>query len=278
MGTGEKFGSHGMKIVYTYIVGICVLIFFVLAAAWFGYSIADACNTCCIRATHAVRVRDKMRRCVKANYKKLSEEYAASTDTVYENGQGSDTVWSPVGSESYGPQRQVKKRRQQPTKPKRRARSRSMVSEGEHKDLMTHRGAPFSLPLDQGSFWVSSRFGPRRRPDGSPDFHYGLDLAANKGTPVHAARSGVVLYAGWDNGYGNTVLIKHGTHFKTRYAHLDRILARTGDTVVRGACIGRVGATGNVRKKGGDGSHLHFEVHYQGKRVDPLQFLPDFVS
>jgi murein DD-endopeptidase MepM/ murein hydrolase activator NlpD len=87
-----------------------------------------------------------------------------------------------------------------------------------------------------------------------------------------------VLYAGHDNGYGKTIVLQHGVHFKTRYAHLDRISVHTGDTVARGARIGTVGATGHVRKRGGDGSHLHFEIYSQGKRVDPLQFLPDFVS
>jgi hypothetical protein len=259
----------------TYAVSCLMLACVTIFVVWFGYGIADACNACLTRAGHAVLVRDKMRRCTVAYYKRLSTEYAA--DTVHECNQG-DITWSPVCSESYGPQRHIKKReRRIKTIQKKRPRSHHVPRAEHHTDIMTHRNAPFSLPLARGSFWLSSRFGPRQRADGSSGFHYGIDLAANRGTPVYAARAGVVLYAGHDNGYGKTIVLQHG-QFKTRYAHLDRIDIRTGDTVARGARIGTVGATGNVRKKGGDGSHLHFEIYYQGKRVDPLQFLPDFVS
>lgn len=259
----------------TYATSGVALVFLIIFVVWFGSRIADACNACFTRAGHAVIVRDKMRRCTVAQYKRLSTEYTA--DAVQECNQGAIT-WSPVCSESYGPQRQVKKReRRAKTIQKKRPRSKPARPE-HHTDIMTHRNAPFSLPLAPGSFWLSSRFGPRARADGSSGFHYGIDLAANRGTPVYAARAGVVLFAGQDNGYGKTIVLQHGSHFKTRYAHLDRISVRTGATVTRGAVIGTVGATGYVRKKGGDGSHLHFEIYYQGKRVDPLQFLPEFVS
>lgn len=223
-------------------------------------------------------VRDKWQRCKQINYKKLAEGYTANHDFVSESSQPDDMVWSVVSSESYGPQREIKKKRRRiaPVPPKRR--SHKMIQEVASTESLTHRGAPFSLPLASGSFWVSSRFGPRARADGSAGFHYGVDLAANRGTPVYASRSGVVVYAGYDSGYGKTIVLKHGSHFKTRYAHLDKILVKTGDMATRGSVIGAVGATGYIRKKGGDGSHLHFEIFYHGKRVDPLQFLPDFVS
>jgi hypothetical protein len=259
----------------TYATTGVVLVFVTIFVVWFGYGIADACNACLTRAGHAVIVRDKMRRCTATQYKRLSTEYTA--DVTQECNQG-DITWAPVCSETYGPQRQIKKRERR-VKPMQKKRTRSaVVRAASHTDVVTHRNAPFSLPLAPGTFWLSSRFGPRPRADGSSGFHYGIDLAANRGTPVYAARAGVVLFAGQDNGYGKTIVLQHGTHFKTRYAHLDRISVRTGDTVVRGIAIGTVGATGYVRKKGGDGSHLHFEVYNQGKRVDPLQFLPDFVS
>ena len=70
-------------------------------------------------------------------------------------------------------------------------------------------------------------------------------------------------------------MIAHNRKFKTRYAHLDKILVRVGENVCSGDCIGRVGATGFVRKsrRGGSASHLHFEVYMKGKPVNPFFFL-----
>jgi len=104
-------------------------------------------------------------------------------------------------------------------------------------------------------------------------FHYGLDMAALKGTPVKAAANGKVVEAGNGNGYGNTILLLHNKFFKTRYAHLNRIRVKSGQNVKRGQIIGTVGATGNVRANGTDASHLHFEVHYKNKQVNPLYYL-----
>lgn len=265
-----------MKYIYHYLISFLLMSVLLAMAAWVGYGIADACNACLNRVHHAAMVRTKMRQCVQQKYTDFPQ--CEEPDGYMEN----EVAWSPVTSECYGPQRQVRKKKSVSSGAKKGTRKRTartiMPSPDDHKDLLTHRTAPFSLPLPAGSFWLSSRFGPRPRPDGSAGFHHGIDLAANKGTRVYAARSGIVLYAGYDNGYGKTIVIKHGTHFKTRYAHLDRISVHTGDTVIRGATIGAVGSTGHVRKKGGDGSHLHFEVYYHGKRVDPLQFLPELVS
>lgn len=131
-----------------------------------------------------------------------------------------------------------------------------------------------SLPVDRKKFWVSSYFGPRKNPNGL-GFHSGVDLAAFRGTPVKAAGDGLVVYAGWRRGYGNLVEIAHSKHLRTRYAHLDKISTRVGKRVRSGALVGKVGATGNVRssRKGGDPSHLHFEVRDHGKAMNPLYFL-----
>ena len=131
----------------------------------------------------------------------------------------------------------------------------------------------FSCPIERDSFWISSRFGPRPKPDGSPGFHYGLDMAAIRGTPVKAAGEGVVVEAGYTPGYGNTVVIAHNRKFKTRYAHLAKITTQVGAKVTASTVIGKVGDTGSVRKRGQDASHLHFEVYVFGKRVNPLYFL-----
>ncbi len=132
----------------------------------------------------------------------------------------------------------------------------------------------FSWPLNKKSFWMSSFFGPRKKPNGSWGFHYGLDMAAVRGTPVYSASSGIVIEARYSHGYGNTIVITHGRKYRTRYAHLNNILVRVGQKVRRRQLIGKVGRTGLVWKtRGRDPSHLHFEVHAFGKQVNPLKFL-----
>lgn len=131
----------------------------------------------------------------------------------------------------------------------------------------------FSCPVTKGEFWISSRFGPRKKADGSWGFHHGIDLAAVRGTAVYAAGSGIVIEAGYTQGYGNTVLIGHNRKFKTRYAHLEKISVKVGAKVDMNTIIGKVGDTGSVRKRGSDASHLHFEVYVFGKRVNPLYFM-----
>lgn len=132
----------------------------------------------------------------------------------------------------------------------------------------------FIWPIDVDKFWLSSLFGPRKRIDGSWGFHHGIDMAAIKGTAVKAARAGTVVEAAFQAGYGNTVLIKHSENLKTRYAHLHSIRVHVGQKIKQAAIVGTVGETGFVRKKGKDGSHLHFEVYEYGKRINPLQCLP----
>jgi murein DD-endopeptidase MepM/ murein hydrolase activator NlpD len=94
--------------------------------------------------------------------------------------------------------------------------------------------------------------------------HTGVDYAAEAGTPVHASASGEVVFAARDGAYGKRVVIAHGNHTETAYAHLLRIDVRAGDCVAQGAKIGSVGATGlSVRNQ------LHFEVLRNGRFIDP---------
>jgi murein DD-endopeptidase MepM/ murein hydrolase activator NlpD len=132
----------------------------------------------------------------------------------------------------------------------------------------------FRWPLKKTQFWLSSFFGPRKKPNRSWGFHYGVDMAALKGTVVYAAAGGRVIYAAYQKGYGNTVLIEHNKHYTTRYAHLDSIWTSTGKLVPAGGTIGTVGDTGYTRKNGRDASHLHFEISDRGKQVNPLPLLP----
>jgi murein DD-endopeptidase MepM/ murein hydrolase activator NlpD len=126
---------------------------------------------------------------------------------------------------------------------------------------------PFAVPLVH--YDVSSHFGVRRDPfDGEREFHTGIDLAAEIGTPVHATAPGVVDFAGWDGGYGRMVEIDHGNGIHTRYGHLSRILVHAGERVVRHERIGLVGSTGRST-----GPHLHYEVRIDGRPVNPAKFL-----
>ncbi|MBN1549667.1 M23 family metallopeptidase [Candidatus Babeliales bacterium] len=135
------------------------------------------------------------------------------------------------------------------------------------------RDIELSWPLDRSRFWISSFYGARRNPNRSWGFHYGIDMAAMKGTPVYAARSGVVIEAGVNKGYGKTVVVAHNKKYKTRYAHLHSITCRVGDRVQQGQTLGLVGDTGLVRKSGRLADHLHFEVYAHGKQVNPLHYL-----
>lgn len=102
--------------------------------------------------------------------------------------------------------------------------------------------------------------------------HTGLDIAAPLGDPVIAAEAGTVLEAGWatGHGYGNYILIDHGSGYQTLYGHLSVIGAKPGQELIRGQLIGQVGSTGVS-----SGPHLHFELRRDGVASDPLPLLPD---
>lgn len=117
---------------------------------------------------------------------------------------------------------------------------------------------------------VTSRFGWRRHPvEGAKRFHAGIDLGAPHGTPTLSMLSGQVVRAGWEGGYGKSVVIEHpGTGLKTRYAHLSKIHVQPGQWVDQGWHIGDSGATGLVT-----GPHAHIEMVFNGKPVDPWPYL-----
>lgn len=131
----------------------------------------------------------------------------------------------------------------------------------------------FIWPIERDKFWLSSFFGPRKNPNGTWGFHYGIDMASMKGTPVKAAYAGEVIEAGYQKGFGKTIVVYHNHKYKTRYAHLSKILVRVGKQVHQGEIIGKVGDTGIVRSKAGhDPSHLHFEIYVFNKRKNPMYF------
>ena len=98
-------------------------------------------------------------------------------------------------------------------------------------------------------------------------FHAGMDFSAPVGTDVFATGNAKVVFTGWKQGYGNTVELDHGFGYTTLYAHLYKIIVRKGQSVKRGDVIALVGNTGKST-----GPHLHYEVRYQDKPVDPRNF------
>ena len=98
--------------------------------------------------------------------------------------------------------------------------------------------------------------------------HQGIDLAAKVGEPVFAAKSGRVVFAGEDKGYGQYIDILHPDGFTTRYAHLSALRATEGDWVKRGDTVGLAGKTGNANDPKIT-PHLHFEVRYEGRVLNP---------
>lgn len=117
--------------------------------------------------------------------------------------------------------------------------------------------------------WLSSSYGTRRDPfNGGRDFHPGLDISADHGTPVHATADGLVSAAGWSGNYGNLVVVDHGFGIQTRYGHLSKFSARAGQRVRRGDIIGHVGSTGRSTSP-----HLHYEILTNGRLTNPLRIL-----
>jgi murein DD-endopeptidase MepM/ murein hydrolase activator NlpD len=115
---------------------------------------------------------------------------------------------------------------------------------------------PVSGPVTSGYGWRWGRM------------HEGIDIAVPAGTPVSAAASGRVIYAGWMGGYGNLVVIDHGAGLATAYGHNSSIAAGSGSSVSQGQTIAYAGSTGHST-----GPHVHFEVRVNGSAVDPLGYL-----
>lgn len=120
--------------------------------------------------------------------------------------------------------------------------------------------------------WLTSRVGTRQDPiTGGRDFHPGLDISADHGSPVYATADGTVMQAESQSGYGNLVVVDHGYGLESRYGHLSRYKVRTGEKVKRGDVLGYVGSTGRST-----GSHLHYEVRVNGRLLNPLQLLLNY--
>ncbi len=129
------------------------------------------------------------------------------------------------------------------------------------------RRVPLGRPTDRG--WRSSRFGKRRDPFSRRRvMHVGLDISAPRRTPILATAPGRVTFVGRNGPYGRMVEIDHGLGFKTRYAHLHKILVKQGAEVAYRDRIGLMGSTGRS-----SGTHVHYEVIYRGKHQNPAKFI-----
>lgn len=126
--------------------------------------------------------------------------------------------------------------------------------------------AGFRFPVEYKG--VNSPYGSRFHPVLKRYiFHAGVDLKARY-VPLRAAQTGKVSYAGYMNGYGKIIILKHSNGYETRYAHLDKIGVKVGQNVNKGELIGKTGMSGRVT-----GPHLHFEVRKNGKTENPMSYL-----
>ncbi|MFN2432013.1 MAG: M23 family metallopeptidase [Gemmatimonadota bacterium] len=116
---------------------------------------------------------------------------------------------------------------------------------------------------------VRSRYGYRGWGGGAGRYHYGLDLQARRGDPVYSVAAGTVAATGEGGAYGRHARVDHGHELSSFYAHLERVLVRSGEPVRRGQVLGLAGATGNAT-----GTHLHFELRWGSRWVDPWAVLP----
>jgi len=146
-----------------------------------------------------------------------------------------------------------------------------------HNEIMSHIEQQKSLFMATPRGWpcegrISSPYGFRYHPFfQSKDFHSGLDIANEKNTPIKATASGKVIFSGWQSGYGYIVVLDHGYNYRTAYAHLAKTLVKSGAYVQRGDIIAKMGSTGSAT-----GTHVHYEVHYKGKTVNPVSYLTDY--
>ena len=137
-----------------------------------------------------------------------------------------------------------------------------------YETILRQRGyTPTVWPVD-GT--LEAGFGGRRNPFGGSgyEFHSGQDIEAPWGAAVVAGASGSVSFVGWQNGYGQLVILDHGGGLTTRYGHLSHIDVELGQVVSRAQLLGKVGSTGRST-----GPHLHYEVRINDQPVNPLQYL-----
>lgn len=146
---------------------------------------------------------------------------------------------------------------------------RNLIASWNRLDSLERASLSIPALVPVKSYRHSSGYGYRHDPfTGGGAFHNGVDLAGSHGEPVMAAAGGVITRAEWWGAYGQMVEIDHGRGLVTRYGHLSRIKARAGERVEPGTIIGHLGSTGRST-----GPHLHYEVRYEDRALNPMAFL-----
>ena len=149
-------------------------------------------------------------------------------------------------------------------------RANAILKELEEMNLyrMAAFRVPLGMPVKSSVRWTSG-YGGRNDPLGRGyRQHEGQDLAGDYGTPIYATADGVVIHAGWENGYGRLIKIQHAFGIETRFGHLSQIRVEVGQRVSRGDRIGDMGNSGRST-----GTHLHYEVRIGGSAVNPVKFI-----
>jgi murein DD-endopeptidase MepM/ murein hydrolase activator NlpD len=153
------------------------------------------------------------------------------------------------------------------------------VMSQNQNELISHINRQKSIFLATPCGWpcdgrISSVYGFRSHPIfKTRDFHSGIDIANVTFTPILCTADGKIIFSGKQSGYGNVIVVDHGHNYRTFYAHLSKKLVKVGENVVRGQLIAKMGNTGSST-----GPHLHYEVHFKGKAVNPKPYLTDYFS
>ncbi len=144
-------------------------------------------------------------------------------------------------------------------------RRESDASREGHNNFSAYQGL-LKMPVNGK---VISKFGKYVEPQsGASNFRNGIEIQSGRGAPIRAIFSGKTIYSSWLKGYGNVIILAHGKHFHTVYAHAEELFRAKGDTVETGEVIATVGDTGSI-----SGPSLYFEIRYQGNPVDPLEWI-----
>lgn len=195
--------------------------------------------------------------------KSISGKFKVSFSSVQMVNKGVDMDSLKPGDEIFLPGA----RPEEPEPAKKPAKSsQSSKPSGKNESSGSSGGGSFRWPV---AGKITSPFGWRKHPiTRRNDFHGALDIKAPHGSPIRASRAGTVVYAGWQSGYGKTVVVDHGGGLSTLYAHCSSTLVKKGQSVSTSTVIARIGATGRAT-----GPHVHFEIRSNNRAVNPLSRL-----
>ncbi|MGQ9569850.1 MAG: M23 family metallopeptidase [Thermodesulfovibrionales bacterium] len=132
------------------------------------------------------------------------------------------------------------------------------------KDI--YLATPIGMPVNG---YITSPYGIREHPKTkAEEFHSGIDITSEPGTPIRATADGIVSFSGWNGGSGNLVVLEHGFGYCTLYAHNKLNTVKVGEKVKRGDIIGYIGSTGNAT-----GPHVHYEIWKDGNSINPKRYI-----